>query len=81
MPLGLSAERRTHYGKNNILNYPRARGGAYSNITAEGEPNEVEAMTEAADKLMQKYPVLKPKPKPEDMDAKGKITAGLHRLR
>ena len=57
---------------------PGPEGGAYSNITAEGEPNEVEAMTQAVDKLMQKYPVLKPKP--EDTDAKGKITAGLSRL-
>jgi hypothetical protein len=46
----------------------------YSNISAEGEPREVEAMTEAVDKLMRKYPVLKPKPKPEEMSTKQKLT-------
>ena len=53
---------------------PGPEGGAYSNITAEGEPREVEAMTQAVDKLMQKYPVLKPKPKPEEMSTKQKLT-------
>jgi hypothetical protein len=51
----------------------------YSNITAEGAPSEVEAMIKSVDRLMEKYPVLKPKP--ESMDAKGKITAGLHQPR
>lgn len=60
---------------------PGPEGGAYSNISAEGEPREIEAMTEAVDKLMQKYPVLKPKPKPEDMSAKEKINLGLGRTR
>jgi hypothetical protein len=56
---------------------PGPEGGAYSSITAEGEPNEVDTMTQAVDKLMGKYPVLKPKPKPEDMSAKEKITHGI----
>ena len=51
----------------------------YSNITAEGEPSEVEGMIKAVDRLMEKYPVLKPKH--EDTDARGKITAGLRQLR
>ena len=38
------------------------QGTTYANITAEGETSEVEAMTQAVDKLMQHYPVLKPKP-------------------
>lgn len=40
---------------------PGPEGGAYANITAEGEPSEVEAMIQAVDKLQQKYPALKPK--------------------
>lgn len=41
---------------------PGPEGSTYANITAEGETNEVAAMTEAVDSLMQHYPVLKPKP-------------------
>jgi len=51
----------------------------YSNITAKGEPSEVEGMIKAVDRLMEKYPVLKPNT--EGKDAKGKITAGLSQLR
>ena len=46
---------------------PGPEGGTYANISAEGEPNEVEAMVEAVDKLMQKYPSLKPKPEPKSV--------------
>jgi hypothetical protein len=49
---------------------------AYAEISAEGAPNEVEAMSQAVDKLMQKYPVLKPKPQPEEMSTKQKLTYG-----
>jgi len=51
----------------------------YSNITAEGEPSEVEAMIKAVDRLMEKYPVLKSNP--EDMSTKEKITTGLRQVR
>jgi hypothetical protein len=51
---------------------PEGKPG-YAEIFAEGEPNEVEAMTQAVDKLMQKYPVLKP----EEMSTKQKLTYGV----
>ena len=41
---------------------PGPEGINYATITAEGEPSEVDAMIEAADKLSKHYPVLKPKP-------------------
>ncbi|TRZ93462.1 MAG: hypothetical protein D4R82_05065 [Dehalococcoidia bacterium] len=41
---------------------PGPDGFGYANITAEGETDEVDAMTQAVDALMQHYPVLKPKP-------------------
>ena len=48
---------------------PGSDGISYSSITAEGEPSEVEAITEAVDKLMQHYPVLKPKTETEPKTA------------
>lgn len=45
----------------NISFSPGPDGINYATIIAEGEPGEVDAMIEAADKLWKHYPVLKPK--------------------
>ena len=39
---------------------PGTNGYSYSNITAEGEPSEVDKIIEGVDKLMNRYPILKP---------------------